>query len=385
MQVCAMLESDFNYVITTFLKPVIKYIQDESVTEIMINRPDEIFVERRGRIEPVPEVFETEASLMAAVNNIAHYVQRTVNEKNPIMEARLPDGSRVQVILPPCARRGIYVSIRKFSHVSFTIEDLLRFGSMSPAMVQFLKMCVRSKKNIIFSGGSGTGKTSLLNFAASFIPDDERILVIEDATELKLPQKHTLPLEVRQADRDGTGSVTIRDLLRASLRMRPDRIIIGEVRGGEAIDMLQAMNTGHKGSMTTIHANSPRDTLLRLETTAMMGGIELSLHAVRSQICAAVDLLVHTQRFLDGARRISSMEELIDYDARQDKYVTSEIFSFRIKSAGTDGKIQGSFEPCGRPPSFLKDIEDAGFQNAAAIFSAPRHRRSLRAPWTIPA
>ncbi len=363
-----MFESDFNYVITTFLKPVLKYVQDPSVTEIMINRPDEVFVERKGLIERVPEVFETEAALMAAVNNIAHYVNRTVNEKNPIMEARLPDGSRVQVILPPCARRGIYVSIRKFSKVSFTSDDLLRFGSASPAIIQFIRMCVRAKKNIVFSGGSGTGKTSLLNFASSFIPDGERIVVIEDASELNLSQKHTLPLEVKQADRDGSGAVDMRDLLKASLRMRPDRIIVGEVRGGESVDMLQAMNTGHSGSMTTIHANSPRDTLLRLETTAMMGGIDLSLHAVRSQICAAVDVLMHVHRFQDGSRKISSIAELLDYDRNADRYVTADLFVFEVSGASEDGKIAGSFVPTGTAPTFLKEIEDAGFRNAAELF-----------------
>jgi pilus assembly protein CpaF len=336
----------------------------------MINRPDEIYVERAGIVTPVDAVFETEAGLMAAVNNIAHYVDRTVNEKHPIMEARLPDGSRVHVILPPCARKGIYVSIRKFSDIAFKSEDLLRLGSLSPAIVQFIKMCVRARKNIIFSGGSGTGKTSLLNFTSSFILPTERIIVIEDASELRLRQDHVLTLETRPAGKDGTGEITIRDLLNASLRMRPDRIIVGEVRGGESIDMLQAMNTGHDGSMSTIHANSPRDSLFRLETTAMMGGIDLSLSAVRGQICSAIDVLVHIRRYPDGSRKISEVAELLDFDAAKDAYVTRTLFTFKTKVPAIEGQVTGSFVATGTPPSFLTDLEEAGFANAAKIFSS---------------
>jgi pilus assembly protein CpaF len=363
-----MSGADFNYIITTFLKPVLAYLEDAEVTEVMINRKDEVFIERRGILEPVDAAFETDASLMAAVNNIAHYVGRTVNDKHPIMEARLPDGSRVQVILPPCARRGIYVSIRKFQSVAFTAEDLLRLGTLSPAVIQFLRACVQVKKNMVFSGGSGTGKTSLLNFVSSYIPDRERIVVIEDASELKLEQKHVLPLEVKMPERDGSGEVTVRDLLRASLRLRPDRIIVGEVRSGEAIDMLQAMNTGHAGSLTTIHANSPKDTLLRLETTAMMGGIDLSLPAVRAQICSAVDVLVHLKRYTDGSRKIERIAELVDFDTDRDRYVTKDLFVFESRGVTDDGVVQGSFTSTGVAPSFLSEMTDAGIKNADKLF-----------------
>ncbi|MHC4599794.1 MAG: CpaF family protein [Planctomycetota bacterium] len=371
------MDNRFEYIISTFLAPVKSYLDDPEVSEVLINRHDEIYVERNGVLAKVPDVFETRQALVAAANNIAQFVGRVVNERHPTMEARLPDGSRVHVIVPPCARGGTYVAIRKFQRAVFNAETLLRLDSISKTFVRFLEIAVEARKNIVFSGGSGTGKTSLLNFVSSFIPEGERVLVIEDATELQLRKGHVLYLEVKMADKDGLGEVPIRELVRASLRMRPDRIIVGEVRGGETLDMLQAMNTGHAGSMTTIHANSPKDSLFRLETTALMGGVDLTLRAVRAQITSAVDLLVHISRYPDGSRKVSLISELSDLDGKGE-YVVKDLFRFHPRGRDSAGKIRGAFLPTGKTPGFLEELVRVGFTDAPGLFRAPEGKGDAR-------
>jgi pilus assembly protein CpaF len=346
-----------------------KHLDDPEVSEILVNRHDEVYVERRGLLEMVPDAFETPAALNAAITNIAQYVGRVVNESHPTMEARLPDGSRVHVIVPPCARGGSFLAIRKFQKSVFDEKALLDLGSLSGGIVRFLRMCVEARKSIVFSGGSGTGKTSLLNFVSSFIPDRERVIVIEDATELQLKPRHVLYLEVKMPDKEGRGEVSVRDLVRASLRMRPDRILVGEVRGGEALDMLQAMNTGHAGSMTTIHANSPKDTLFRLETTALMGGVDLTLKAVRNQIVSAVQLLVHVSRYPDGSRKVGLVSEIAGLDSRGE-YVVKDLFVYRPEGRDAAGRVLGRFLATGSTPVFLEELTALGFQDAPALFRA---------------
>ncbi|MDA3895030.1 MAG: CpaF family protein, partial [Desulfobacteraceae bacterium] len=292
--------SQFSETVRSFLSPVISYLDDPEVTEIMINSPYEIWVERKGRVEKTDATFDSHDSLMSAVVNISQFVQRRINQELPTMDARLPDGSRIHVILPPCSRKGVCMSVRKFSKDALTIQKLVEYGSITNDAVDFLRACVEMKKNIIISGGTGSGKTSLLNALSSLVPNHERIIVIEDSAELQLQQDHILPLETKMADRQGRGEVTIRDLLKSTLRLRPDRIIIGEIRGGEALDLLQAMNTGHGGTMGTIHSNSPLDALSRMETLSLFSGIELPLTAIRAQITSAIDIVVQTTRFHDG-------------------------------------------------------------------------------------
>jgi pilus assembly protein CpaF len=365
------MDQRYEYIITTFLQPVKKYMDEDAVSEILVNRHDEIYVERSGILERVPEKFETAQALTAAANNIAQYVGRTVNENHPVMEARLPDGSRVHIVVPPCARGGTALAIRKFQRAVFDAGALLALHSLSKPIIRLFQIAVESRKNLLFSGGSGTGKTSLLNFVSSFVPDSERVIVIEDATELQLKSGHVIYFEVKMPDKDGRGEVGIRELVRASLRMRPDRIIVGEVRGGEALDMLQAMNTGHAGSMTTIHANSPRDSLFRLETTALMGGVELNVRAVRAQIASALDLLVHISRFPDGSRKVSHISELVSLDERGE-YMVKDLFRFHPRGRDDRGLIVGAFEPTGEKPEFLEELVNTGFADAAELFEAPK-------------
>ncbi len=304
------MDNDPAYLIDTFLAPVAAYLRDETVGEILVNGYGEVYVERGGRLHLTTTRFDSEAALRAAISNIAEVVGRPADDEHPILEARLPDGSRVHAVLPPVSRHGISLSIRKFARELFTEEALIANGTLDARTCAVLRRAVESHAGLVISGGSGTGKTTLLNYLSSYLSPDERILVIEDATELQLRQDHVIPLETRPPDRYGRGEVTMRELVRSALRMRPDRILVGECRGGEALDMLQAMNTGHPGSMTTVHANSTRDALLRLETMALMGGVDLAYEAVRAQVAGAVDLLVHLRRFADGARRVVAVEQV---------------------------------------------------------------------------
>lgn len=350
------------------LAPIWDFLEDESISEVMINGPNEIYIERSGQLTKTDKSFGDERTLSSAVRNIGQYVGRKVDDETPRMDARLPDGSRVHVIIPPCARKGTYIAIRKFFKEALTVQRLIGFGSITQGAVDFLQICVQLKKNIIVSGGTGSGKTSLLNVISSLIPAEERICVIEDSSELQLQQDHLITLETKAADKKGRGLVTIRELLLSAMRLRPDRIVIGEVRGGEAIDLLQAMTSGHAGSMSTTHANNPRDTLRRLETLALMSGLEIPLYALRSQVASALDLVVQTSRFNDGSRKVTHVTEVGEM-GDDNQYKTIDIFVF--KSEGKDpttGKIKGSLVPTGTRPSFMDEIKLKGLEISEEIF-----------------
>ena len=291
--------------------PLEPFLRDDSVTEVMVNGPDRIYVERSGKLEETKSTFVDDAHLLRIIDKIVSQVGRRVDESSPMVDARLPDGSRVNAIIPPLSLRGPVLTIRKFSRDPYTMDDLINFGSVTAKAAHFLAACVQGKLNVLISGGTGTGKTTTLNALSAFVPNDERIVTIEDAAELQLQQEHVLPLESRPANIEGQGEVRIRELVRNALRMRPDRIIVGEVRGAETLDMLQAMNTGHEGSLTTIHANSPRDALARMETLVLTAGVELPLRAIREQVASAFDLLVQITRLVDGSRRISHVTEVL--------------------------------------------------------------------------
>jgi pilus assembly protein CpaF len=291
--------------------PLEPFLRDESVTEVMVNGFDRIYVERAGKIEPTDAAFVDESHLYRIIDRIVSQIGRRVDEASPMVDARLPDGSRVNAIIPPLSLNGPSVTIRKFSRDPYTMADLIGFGTLTPKAASFVEACVRGKLNVLISGGTGTGKTTTLNALSAYIPEDERIITIEDAAELQLQQPHVVRLESRPANIEGQGEIRIRDLVRNALRMRPDRIVVGEVRGAETLDMLQAMNTGHEGSLTTIHANSPRDALNRLETLVLMAGLDLPLHAIREQISSALDLVIHLTRLVDGTRRVSHVTEVL--------------------------------------------------------------------------
>lgn len=343
--------------------PLERLLQDTSIDEIMVNGPRNIYIERRGKIERVSLGFDTDSHVMRIIDRIVSPLGRRVDEGSPYVDARLPDGSRVNIIIPPIALCGPTVTIRKFARTPFTIDDLTKRGTWTPEFVTFAKACVEAKLNVVISGGTGSGKTTTLNIFSGFIPGDERIITIENAAELQLRQEHVISLESRPPNIEGRGEVTMRDLVINALRMRPDRIIVGEVRGGEALDMLQAMNTGHEGSMSTVHANSPRDSLHRLETMVLMAGVELPLKAIRQQISSALDLVVQIERMRDGTRRVTSVVEVQGMEG--DVIVTQDIFKF--EHAGVqDGKILGRLKATGVRPKFMEKVE------AANIFLPPQ-------------
>lgn len=350
----------------SFLAPVWKHIVDDGVSEVLINGPEQVYIERKGRLERTDEKFSPD-QLSAAVLNISQYVGRRVNEDQPYMDARLPDGSRVAVLLPPCSRVGASISIRKFSKEKLTLEKLMQFGSLSPEMVAFIKGCVLLRKNIIVSGGTSSGKTSLLNVISGLIPDDERILTIEDSAELQLSQEHVLPMETKPADKKGRGEVTIRDLVKASLRMRPDRIVVGEIRGGEAIDLLQAMNTGHSGSMTTLHASSPVQALSRLETLALFSGLEIPVRALREQVVSAIDIVIQAARLPDHTRKVTHITQVCGL-SDDGSFQTEDIFRF-VRTGSKEGKIIGEHKLAGHAPKFLDELDLAGLSDAVKLFS----------------
>ncbi len=350
----------------SFLAPVWSYITDESVTEIMINGPAEIYFESQGRLHRSDARFTVD-QLKAAVLNIAQYVGRRVSEEEPYLDARLPDGSRVAVLLPPCARKGISVAIRKFAKERLSIEKLLQFGSFSKEMADFIRACVVLKKNIIVSGGTSSGKTSLLNVVSGLIPSDERIITIEDSAELQLSQDHVVPMETRPPDKKGRGQIAIRDLVKASLRMRPDRIIVGEIRGGEALDLLQAMNTGHSGSMATVHASSPHQALTRLETLSLFSGLEIPMRALREQVSAAIDIVIQASRLPDHSRKVTHISEV--GGLRDDgTYQVQDIYLFESTGIAPDGRIQGSHRWTGKRPSTLDEMKLAGLSDTVRLF-----------------
>ncbi|MEV7395505.1 CpaF family protein [Aeromicrobium sp. NPDC092404] len=353
------------------LGPLQRVLEDPSVTEIMVNGHDTIYVERNGKITRSPLRFASEQHLRRAIERIVGRVGRRIDESSPMVDARLQDGSRVNAVVPPLAVRGSSLTIRKFSDTPFTVENLIEFGSMTPQIAALLRAAVESRLNILVSGGTGTGKTTLLNVLSSFIPDGERIVTIEDAMELKLQQDHVVQLEARPPNIEGSGEITIRDLVRNSLRMRPDRIVVGECRSGEALDMLQAMNTGHDGSLSTLHANAPRDCIARLETLVLMAGMDLPLRAIREQVASAVDLIVQIQRLRDGTRRITHVTEVLGMEG--DVVVLQDAFLFDF-SAGTDaqGTFLGVQKPTGVRPRFTDRFEEYGVDFDISNFNLTR-------------
>jgi pilus assembly protein CpaF len=341
-------------------------LADPDVTEIMVNAYDEIFVERTGMLSRMPLAFSSEKSVMGIIERIVAPVGRRIDESSPLVDARLKDGSRFNAIIPPLALKGPSMTIRKFATKKLTGEDLIRFGSASENMVRFMQIAVQYKKNLIVSGGTGSGKTTLLNILSNFIPDNERIVTIEDAAELRLHHEHLVTLEGRPANAEGKGAVTIRDLVRNSLRMRPDRIVVGECRGGEALDMLQAMNTGHDGSLTTAHANTPRDMLARLEVMVLMSGMDLPVAAIREQVASAVDIVVQQTRYACGSRKISKICEVTGVESG--KIQLQDLFEFVETGFGADHKVQGYFTACGAVPEFYEKLQAAGMNLDLDIF-----------------
>ena len=347
--------------------PIEPLLADPEVTEIMVNGPTTVYVERAGRIHLVDAVFVDENHVRRVIDKIVARVGRRIDESTPMVDARLPDGSRVNAVVHPLAIGGPFLTIRKFSADPYTVEDLINFGTLDAQSAHFLEACVKGRLNVIVSGGTGTGKTTTLNVLSSFIPHDERIVTVEDAKELQLRQRHVLPMEARPPNIEGQGMVTIRDLVRNALRMRPDRIVVGECRGGEALDMLQAMNTGHDGSLTTVHSNSPRDTLSRIETMTMMAGFDLPIRAIREQMASALDLIVHLSRLRDGTRRITHVTEVQGMEG--DVIVLQDIFLFDFgMGVGADGRFKGKLKSMGIRPKFSEKLQDEGITLGREMF-----------------
>lgn len=352
-------ESVSKSAVRNFLGPIRDLWDDPTVTEILINGPSSIFVERRGKLHKTDSRFPDEDSLRAAANNIAQSVGRRITDEEPRLDARLPDGSRVAVVIPPCARNGTTVSIRKFTQSSITFKEYVHMGAISADGAQFLDLCMYLGKNILVSGGTGSGKTTLLGLLCSRIPKGQRVIVIEDSSELKIDYEHVVFFETRQADEQGKGEVSIRDLLKSSLRLRPDRIIVGEVRSGEALELIQAMNTGHKGCMGTVHANSPEDAIVRLEALASGADAKLSERALRYQVASAIDLIVQISRFHDGSRRVHSLSEVRGHNP-DGSYNVVPLFQIPRMVRRPDGRLEGSLEPTGELPTFMDEIIDNG-------------------------
>jgi pilus assembly protein CpaF len=345
-----------------FLSPLKEFLSDDSVTEIMVNTFDEVYVERAGKLIRTTARFASDDALRSAVHNVAQYVGREIDDLRPVLDARLPDGSRVHAIIPPSARRGTCLNIRRFTQRVMNLEELVRLGSMSPAAREFLELCVRMHKNIVVAGGTGTGKTSLLNALSTAIPAEERVIVIEDSSELKLKQPHVVYLESRPPDVYGKGGLTIRQLFTASLRMRPDRVIVGEVRGGEALDMIQSMLSGHAGSLTTVHASTPRDALVRLETLSLMSDVELPVYVARAQVASAIHVIVQLARFSeDGSRRITRIAEATGLD--NDKYTLHDVFRLRMSGIDASGRLVGDLATLGYQPTFAYEPFEQGLSS----------------------
>jgi pilus assembly protein CpaF len=354
------------------LGPLQPLLEDESITEVMVNGAKNIYIERKGKLHRVPVTFENDEHVMRIIDRIVAPLGRRIDEASPYVDARLHDGSRVNAVIPPISLVGPVLTIRKFSKNPITIEQLIQFGTINPEALQFLKACVESRLNVVISGGTGSGKTTFLNILSSFIPGDERIITVENAAELQLRQEHVVTLESRPPNIEGRGEVTIRQLVINCLRMRPERIIVGEIRDEAALDMLQAMNTGHDGSMTTLHSNSPRDSLARLETMTMMAGMELPVRAIREQIASAIDIIVHQERMRDGTRKVVNMTEISGMEG--EVITMTDIFVFE-QSGIEEGKIIGRLRPTGLRPKFMDKIEAAGIHLPPSIFGIGERRR----------
>ena len=364
----------FEETLLQFLAPVRPYLDDAQVTEIMINGPNEIFIERRGKIESTPARFSSKEALEAALRNIAQFVGKHIDEHHPILEGRLPDGSRIEAVLPPAAPDGPHVSIRRFFKETLTVERLIGFGALTPLAAETLSALVASKLNVIIAGGTGSGKTSMLNALSSFIPEGERVIVIEDSQEVQLQRAHVVQLEARPADARGRGAVTIRDLFRATLRMRPDRVIVGEIRGGEALDIVQAMTSGHGGCMGTLHATHPRDTLTRLETMSMMSEVELPLAAMRMQIGSGVQLVVQVARLQDGSRKVTNITEVCGFDLETQKYVVTDLFERTYQGLDARREVMSELVPTGALPTFLPQLHEHGVDLPRGVYDAAKRR-----------
>ncbi len=348
------------------LGPLEDLLDDPEVTEIMVNRNDQVYVEKHGKLEMSDRVFMDDSSVLAIIERIVAPIGRRIDESQPYVDARLKDGSRVNAIIPPLALNGPCLTIRKFSKNVLTMAELIKLETLAPEMAEFLRICVQLRKNIIISGGTGSGKTTFLNVVSSFLPETDRIVTIEDSAELRLPQTHVVRLESRPPNMEDRGAVTIRDLLRNALRMRPDRIVIGECRGGESLDMLQAMNTGHDGSMTTAHANSPRDVIARMETMTLMSGVELPARAIREQIASAIHIVVQTSRMSDGTRKVTHITEISGLEG--DRITMQDLFTFTQTGIDQNGKVIGHFEATGSVPTFIEEIKTRGLSLQMNIF-----------------
>ncbi len=359
------------------LGPLQRFLEDQSITEIMVNGADMIYLERDGKLFRSSARFDSEQHLRRVIDRIVTRIGRRIDESSPLVDARLADGSRVNAVIPPLSFGGSSLTIRKFSHAALSVTDLIRLGTLSPEMAELLRGCVEARLNILISGGTGTGKTTLLNIVSSFIPESERIITIEDALELNIQQEHKIRLESRPPNIEGKGEITIRDLVRNSLRMRPDRIVVGEVRGGESLDMLQAMNTGHDGSLTTLHANSPRDAISRLETLVLMAGMDLPLRAIREQIAAAIDVVVHLTRLRDGTRRVTAVSEVVGMEGQT--VTMQDVFLFDY-AAGVDanGRYRGHTQPTGVRPRFTDRFAEYGIKVSPRVFGTPETWRTTR-------
>ena len=361
----------FEQSIRRYFKCLIPYLDDESVSEIMINGPDDIWIEVSGKLQHTDAKFENNDDLLGGVKNIAQFVGETLNLRHPRLDARLPDGSRVHVVIPPCARNGISVAIRRFGKFDLSLEKLIEYGSIHPIGAEFIDLCVQMQRNIIVAGGTGSGKTSLLNCVSCKIREDERIIVIEDSSELQMQQPHVLMLETKGPDAKGRGEVTIGDLFHSAMRLRPDRIVIGEIRGGEALTLLQAMTSGHGGTMSTCHATYPDDTLRRLETMSMMSNVKMPLQALRSQVASAIQVIIQTSRFNDGSRKITHIAEVLSLDANGE-YQIRPLFQFRNRGNDPNtGKVIGEHIAHGNLPTFLDEIYERGLHCDKRWFAPP--------------
>jgi pilus assembly protein CpaF len=348
--------------------PIQPLLDDPDVSEIMVNGPNKVFVEKKGKLTKTGITFDNDDHVMRVIERIILPLGRRIDADSPTVDARLPDGSRVNAIMRPVAIDGPSITIRKFRKEKLLVKDLIEYGSLTSSMAEFLRACVVSRMNMVISGGTGSGKTTLLNVLSAYIPEDERIVTIEDAAELQLQQDHVVRLETKNPNVEGVGEVNIRDLVRNALRMRPDRILVGECRGGEALDMLQAMNTGHDGSLTTIHANTPRDAISRLEVLVMMAGLDLPIVVIRQMIATAVDVIVQQTRMKDGTRKVTNITEVAGMEG--DTVVLTDIFKFEQTGISVDGKIEGTIKPTGMRPLFSPRLEDAGFKLKPEIFGA---------------